>query len=145
MARNPNKQTCARPGCRCWAMRGRRYCAAHRNMEQQTTPPAEETATEDQLPETGEDRQVIETELRELLQARERFRHWVEEIREGNQPGVTPAEFLRAWNDSTSRVVQLLRARRDLAGGKAGVYDALVEEVLDELSALANGAQGQTT
>jgi hypothetical protein len=31
MPRNPNKQPCAVPGCRAWAMRGQQVCGPHRS------------------------------------------------------------------------------------------------------------------
>jgi len=77
-----------------------------------------------------EDTAVIEAEMLSLLTLRSLVLAWIRESRQlepvGGQaqdPG-SPARFMRAWNDSVSRIVQLLRARRDLAEDKL-LADAL--------------------
>lgn len=78
-----------------------------------------------------EDTAVIEAELLSLLTLRSLVLAWIRESRQhepvGGQaqdPG-SPAQFMRAWNDSVSRIVQLLRARRDLS------EDRLLADALD--------------
>ncbi|MHB1293924.1 MAG: hypothetical protein ACYC4R_02905 [Anaerolineae bacterium] len=75
----------------------------------------------------------IDEELHQLLEARAYFQAWTKELRAEGAGGISPAQYLRAWNDSTARVVQLLRARRALAGeGDAqGPFGALITEVYD--------------
>ena len=78
-----------------------------------------------------DDLTIIERELARLFAVRELFLGWVQDLRAapGSGSGL-PAQFLRAWGDSTGRVIQLLRARRDLTGSR---QDALLDAVYDEL------------
>ena len=77
-----------------------------------------------------EDAAVIEAEMLSLLTLRSLVLAWMRESRQkeavagqAQDPG-SPAQFMRAWSDSVSRIVQLLRARRDLAEDKL-LADAL--------------------
>ncbi len=76
---------------------------------------------------------TIDAELAHLLAARELFMRWVDRQRDEPHPTITPAQFLRAWGDSTSRIIALLKARKDLAGETAS--DALLDAVYAELEA----------
>lgn len=82
-----------------------------------------------------EDETVIEAELLNLLAVRRLFVSWMQAQEEGDggSPGIDPGQFLRAWNDSVTRVIQLLRARRDLAGEAGGEWAALMDAVYDQL------------
>lgn len=102
-----------------------------------TTPgePAEDASLDDLA--------IIDRELARLFAARELYLAWVEQVREQDRPGMSPAQFLRAWSESTGRVVQLLRARRDLGGG-AGA-DALLEAVYQELERRLPESGGEPT
>lgn len=88
---------------------------------------------------------IIDRELARLFAVRELFLSWVQELRQdasqsprdtGALRGLSPAQFMRAWSDSTGRVIQLLRARRDLGGARS---DALLDAVYAELEALLPG------
>ncbi len=80
---------------------------------------------------------MIDQELRQLLSARAHFMEWLEADRTAEgRSAVTPTQFLRAWSDSATRVVQLLRARAELRGDGAGALDTLMQSVYDELEAL---------
>ncbi len=89
------------------------------------------------------DRAVIDEELARLLAARELFMAWVERTsQEEGRDSLTPAQFLRAWGESTGRVIQLLKARRELGGGSQ--TDALLDAVYAELEAeLVRGSEGR--
>jgi hypothetical protein len=78
-----------------------------------------------------DDLEIIDRELACLFAARELYLAWVEEVREQGGAGISPAQFLRAWSESTGRVIQLLRARRDLGSGADA--DALLDAVYQEL------------
>jgi hypothetical protein len=85
-----------------------------------------------------EDAEIIEAELLNLLAARRLFVYWIangsrEDTKKGALAGVKPTQFLRAWNDSVTRVIQLLRARRDLTEEGGGEWDALMDKVYDQL------------
>jgi hypothetical protein len=82
------------------------------------------------------DIKVINEELEKLREGRRYFMRWVKEFRAldpGHRRGLSPWAFLRAWNDSTGRIVQLLRERRALTGQKEGEFDELMESVYDLL------------
>jgi len=96
-------------------------------------------------PASVSDLAIIDRELARLFAVRELFLSWVQELRQdGAQSqaeaaaprGLSPAQFMRAWSDSTGRVIQLLRARRDLGGARS---DALLDAVYAELEALLPG------
>lgn len=92
-----------------------------------------------------DDAALIEQELRGLFRARAMFLKWVASLREDHAAGkVTPTQFLRAWNDSTTRVIQLLRARRAFYERERGPYDELADRVYDALEAYleAEGLEG---
>jgi hypothetical protein len=101
---------------------------------------------------------VIDRELEQLLEARRFFRGWVEEQRRREERGdppaedgpraLNPAQFMQAWNGSTMRVIQLVKARRELRGAGASAADALIQEMLDEVAQglpgdLAGGASAE--
>ena len=71
---------------------------------------------------------IIDRELARLFAARELFMQWVES---GNAD-IPPHAFLRAWGDSTTRVLALLKARRDLATDST--MDALLDAVYNALA-----------
>mgnify|MGYP005851237617 FL=1 len=76
-----------------------------------------------------EDLAVIDEELRSLFIARALFLSWLADGEEHEAAErIQPAAFMRAWSESSHRVVQLLRARRDLTRG-SGELDAIVEDV----------------
>jgi len=137
MPRNPDKRHCQVPGCRAWAKRGYDLCASHlrsRAMRENSDQimPLLQVLSLGSDEHTLKDLDLINKELCDLFAAREMFMKWVKEQREDHeQPNVPPAQFLRAWNDSTTRVIQLLRARRDLGEGAGGEFDALMEGVYD--------------
>ncbi len=81
----------------------------------------------------ADDLALINQELASLLAARETFRAWCERMAQEGGRGLNPAQFLRAWSDSTGRVIQLLKARRELGG--VGEADALLDAVYAELEA----------
>jgi hypothetical protein len=152
MPKNPQKRRCRTPGCRAWARRGHDLCAAHsgslraREGDDLFAPLLSmmSHAAEGPL----DDVTVIESELRQLARAREAFMRWLQEMRDAGDVAMPPAQFLRALNDSTTRVVQLLRARRELGGDEGALaplikafYDS-VDEIADEWAAVQAG-QGQ--
>jgi hypothetical protein len=139
MPRNPNKRRCKVEGCHAWAMHGESLCSSHmrsHSVQERSNlilPLLRAVANVDEGA-CLDDLRVIDEELRKLFAARAYFQAWVEELREMEaKGGVSPAQFLRAWNESTSRVIQLLRARRDLGGGKDDAFGDLMAEVFDEL------------
>lgn len=154
MPANPNKRRCVMPGCRAWAQHGDTLCASHLRsravrehsrevlplLRAATKPPVT-------LPEQGADSaggvEVIDRELEQLLEARRFFRSWVEEQRRREERGdvaddgprpLSPAQFMQAWNGTTTRVIQLVKARRELLGAGADAADALIQDVLDEVA-----------
>lgn len=72
---------------------------------------------------------VLEQELEQLQLARALFLEWLRSMEEAD--ALAPARFLRAWNDSTTRVVQLVKARRMVAGQSDRLEE--IEEVLAAL------------
>lgn len=101
---------------------------------------AEAAAESDQT--AMEDAALIDQELRGLFRARALFLRWVEKLRAGEgKSDVSPTQFLRAWNNSTTRVIQLLRARQALCGaGEEGPYERLADRVYDTLEAYVREA-----
>ena len=138
MPRNPNKRRCRYPGCRAWAKRGGDLCSAHahsstlRRHGEYILPLIRAVARSSQEP-TPDSLVVIDDELRNLSAARGIFLSWIchleEDESEGGGARIEPTRFLRAWNDSTTRVVQLLRARRALQAKDEGEFDALLARV----------------
>lgn len=152
---NPDKQRCAIPGCQAWAMRGHDYCVSHlRKLRAGLRDPR--TGEEGELlaslaramdmaarrPELS-DLDVIDEELRTLYAVRSLFLAWMKERQGLGAPDEEPpTRFMRAWNDSTTRVMQLLRARRELGGGAESPFDALMARVRDRVDEiLAEAAQ----
>jgi hypothetical protein len=81
-----------------------------------------------------DDLAILESELASLLAARDLLMSWVKRMAgEEGRPAVNPAQFLRAWSDSTGRVIQLLKARRELSGGPDDLLDAVYAELEAEL------------
>jgi len=158
MPANPEKRRCAMPGCRAWARHGETLCASHlrsdavRRHSRQVlpllraaaVPPASAPGPSDaQGRDAGGGVEVIDRELEQLLEARRYFRSWVEEQRRREERGessedgpraLTPAQFMQAWNGTTTRVIQLVKARSALLGAGANAADALLQEVLDEVA-----------
>ncbi len=155
MSTNRNKRACALPGCRAWAKRGETLCSSHlrsgavRRHSGQVLPLLRAVATPATLPPgqgTGPEGaiEVIDRELEQLLEARRFFRSWVEDQRRREERGdlsgedgpraLSPAQFMHAWNGSTMRVIQLVKARRELLGDGASAADALIQQVLDEVA-----------
>jgi len=87
-------------------------------------------------PTAGDAARVLDEELLALLATRRYLLDWVAALREEDQPRLagTPAQFLRAWSDSTARVIELLKARQALAAATDDT-DALLEEVVAALEA----------
>ena len=84
---------------------------------------------------------LIEQELRGLFRARALFLRWMEKLRAGEGKGdISPTQFLRAWNNSTTRVIQLLRARQALCAREEGPYERLADRVYDTLEAYVKEA-----
>lgn len=157
MPRNPSKRPCAVPGCRAWARRGSALCASHERSRilqkgaKQVMPLFYAVASHppaEGVPSFENGLAVIDAELRRLFEAREQFMAWVAQARDEGER-LTPAQFLRAWNDSTTRVIQLLRARRELTSGSAedglfnAVYDALEAMLPKEASSTEGGGDAQ--
>ena len=155
MPPNPNKQRCALAGCRAWARRGETLCASHLRSgavrrHSREVLPLLRAAAKPPMPAPGQGAsaegsvELIDRELEQLLEARRFFRCWVEDQRRREERGepaaedgsraLNPAQFLQAWNGSTMRVIQLVKARRDLMGASANAADALIQEVLDEVA-----------
>ena len=139
MPKNPNKRRCEVEGCRAWAMRGESLCASHmrsravRERPELILPLLRAVADVDEE-RPLEDVQIIDQELQKLFAARAYFEAWVKELRDVEpQRGLSPAQFLRAWNQTTTRVIQLLRARRDLGGSKDDEFGELMSSIFDEL------------
>ena len=161
MPANANKRACAFPGCRAWAKRGETLCASHlrsgavRQHSGQVLPLLRAVATPPASP-TGQGTgpegavEVIDRELEQLLEARRFFRSWVEDQRRREERGdlvgedgpraLSPAQFMQAWNGSTMRVIQLVKARRELLGDGVSAADTLIQQVLDEV---AQGLPGE--
>jgi len=79
---------------------------------------------------------AINDELTRLRQGRDYFMAWVEQFRAADpadRRGLSPWAFLQAWNDSTARIIYLMRERRNLAGHKDTEFDPIMEAVFDQL------------
>lgn len=141
MPKNPQKLRCEVPGCRAWAKRGRALCASHlgsravRDHADLVLPLLHAVSRQPTDGPLG-NLEVIDEELRNLFTARTLFVSWIHKLsEEKDSPGVPPAQFMRAWNDSSTRVIQLLRARRDL-GGKEGDFAPLMDSVYADLQTM---------
>jgi hypothetical protein len=152
MSTKDDKRPCAIAGCRAWAKRGESLCASHlrsntiRRHSREVLPLLRATS-QTPLPPPGQAAgeggvEVIDRELEQLLEARRFFRCWVEQQRRREESGeaqdgprpLSPAQFMQAWNSSTTRVIELVKARRELLGSGANAADALIQEVLDEVA-----------
>jgi hypothetical protein len=91
--------------------------------------------------EGASDERLMDLELLALIEGRRYFFEWIDALRRDSSaadaeaaPGgaphpANPAQFLRAWSDSTARLIQLLKARRALVardGADADILEALV-------------------
>jgi hypothetical protein len=140
MPRNAAKVHCQIPGCKAWARRGATVCGPHlraralRADSEQILPLLRAVRAAAQRRGPLDDLQVIDEELRGLFVARDLFMSWVDEVRcAGETKTLGPAQFLRAWNDSTARVVQLLRARRELTDNRDDEFSPLVQVVYNHV------------
>ena len=141
MPRNPQKRRCSVPGCRAWAKHGEEMCASHlrsRALREDADfiLPLLRAATRAARRDAPDSVEVLDEELRNLNRARALFMVWLHRLDEREEePGtrIKPAQFLRAWNDSSARVIQLLRARHDLVGDQEGRFGPLMDEVYDLL------------
>jgi len=140
MPRNPRKRRCSVEGCRAWAMRGQSLCSSHlrsralRERSELIMPLLLAVGGAHDGPHN--DVQVIDEELEKLRQGRAYFRRWVQEFRDldpAERRGLSPWAFLRAWNDSTARILQLLRERRALCPDGDDQFGELMRSVYDEL------------
>jgi len=78
--------------------------------------------------------QVLDREICALQKARAAFIRWVDGLIEGEGlDGANPTQFLRAWNDSTRRLMQLLEARRRLAESSSQASQARIVDAAYKL------------
>ena len=140
MSRNSHSRHCRVDGCRAWPMHGQSLCSSHmrsravRERSGLIMPLLLALESTHDGPHT--DIELIDEELDRLREGRRYFRRWVEEFRAqdpAERRGLSPWAFLRAWNDSTARIVQLLEQRRALSGETHGGFEELVESVRDDL------------
>ena len=85
---------------------------------------------------TESDLAAINQELERLREGRQYFMDWVAEFRDqdpGERRGLSPWAFLTAWNDSTARIIYLMRERRGLGGHKETEFDPIMEAVFDQI------------
>ena len=85
---------------------------------------------------TAGDLAAINDELDRLQEGRRYFMDWVAEFRKqepADRRGLSPWAFLTAWNDSTARIIYLMRERRGLGGHKETEFDPLMEAVFDQI------------
>lgn len=80
-----------------------------------------------------EDLAVLDQELRNLFAVRALFLRWLDPDQRKELEGVDPAQFMRTWNESSTRVMQLLRARRQLSGNQEGEWGPFMQDVYDAL------------
>lgn len=148
MPKNPNKSRCTSLGCRAWAKRGESLCASHmraqvNHQEADLILPLLQNVAKDLTDGAIEDLVVLDKELRHLYAVRATFVSWVQRLGDKGPPAVDPTRFLRAWNDSTMRVIQLLRARHDLADDEEGEFGPLIKGVYELMERdLPGGDQG---
>lgn len=129
MSKNPSKRKCIYSGCKNWAMRDGFYCYVHRVPLQRDTPLDPGVQVEGAL----DDIQFIESEIKRLFKARIEFECWAltaEPIK--GIPQVTPRDVVKVCGDVSSKLVQLLLARRALQP-RADSMQELVNEVWVEL------------
>lgn len=133
MPRNPDAQRCVYPGCGAWAVRGEQLCEAHRRSMGGTMRGAGDLVLPllEALARGGREENLafLDAELEQLQLARTMFLEWLRGMDEAD--ALAPARFLRAWNDSVTRVVQLIKARRLVQGQGDRLDD--IEEVLAAL------------
>ncbi|MHB9032511.1 MAG: hypothetical protein ACYC6L_05640 [Anaerolineae bacterium] len=126
MPRNPAKRRCQAPTCRSWARRGSAYCSSHTPRPGAPPPPE---------PDPLDDLSLLAEEVLRLLEARAEFQAWAREQRAAGAEGeLNPLQFLKAWGDASARLVQLIRARRELAP-RGDPLEALAESIWQELQA----------
>ncbi len=128
MPRNPDKRPCQMPTCRSWARRGSPYCASH-----QPKPGAAQAPAPPSAPDALDDLSLLEAELLRLLEARAEFQAWVREQRAAGSD-ISPQMVLKALGDSSARMVQIIRARRELIP-RDDAMEELVESIWQELQA----------
>ena len=138
MPRNVDKRRCAVPECRAWAKRGQELCAAHLSTRamragQERAQVLDPLAALRDAVEASRQREVddlgtLDDELRTLYTARALFLSWLHAEEGGPPTGIEPSAFFRAWNASTTRVIQLLRARREL-GRTGSDLDAIIDDM----------------
>lgn len=133
MPRNPNKQKCRAYECKAWAKRGEEYCSSHLHSaivekDADLLLPLLEAMDRavERLP--SEDVELVNEELRNLFRSRAMYLRWLQRLRDEVGNGhINPTQVLRAWNDSTTRLLQLLRARRALGGTEMGDLAELLD------------------
>ena len=139
MPRNPDKKKCKAIGCKAWAKRGEEFCSSHLHSAiadegaDLLVPllQAMDRAVEN-LP--SPDVEVINEELRNLFRSRAMYLRWLQRLRDEVGNGhINPTQVLRAWNDSTTRLLQLLRARRALGGTEMGDLAELLDSAFSIL------------
>ncbi|MBC7238060.1 MAG: hypothetical protein H5T69_19625, partial [Chloroflexi bacterium] len=79
--------------------------------------------------------QLINNEIDDLRRARQIFLAWVDGLRNKlpttAPESISPAQFLRAWNDSSSRLARLIEARLRLSKQQGSVSGREAEAILD--------------
>jgi len=135
---------CIYRDCRAWAMRGGLLCVAHQKMVGRESRAAADALGPMRDQGLLEDVALIDAELDRLLEARDEFKKWALELRDRDNAEddanrlkrmrIRPGDYIRAWDRVSARIVQLMKARRELLGpGTATQPDGLVEAVLDDL------------
>ncbi len=110
----------------------RRLCASLARSPEAVGPPGDSSPLA-----------LIDRELARLFAVRELVLAWAEEARHGGAPAQSPAGFLRAWSDSSGRVLALLRARRELSAPRGAPADALLDALYEELERSLPGGPGE--
>ncbi|HOU40783.1 MAG TPA: histidine phosphatase family protein, partial [Promineifilum sp.] len=110
-----------------WAVRGTDLCHTHHRNPPLPPPPG------------WDDLSLLEEEVRRLLEARAEFQAWAREQRAAGGTGeLSPLQFLKAWGDASARLVQLIRARREMAP-REDALEELAEAVWRDLLARHGG------
>jgi hypothetical protein len=155
MSRSERKQRCAMPGCKAWAVADHDCCAAHLSQVRALSWEALLRALEGAMQSAWgadagppDDLAVLNAELRDLYAVRALYLAWLREHAaasdEDAAPPEPPSRLLRAWAETTARVIQLVRARRALSAVTATSFDALMQDVLDKVDVLlATGEEGE--